>query len=263
MKNKGTINEAIIEILKSEKDGLSAKIIYSRIVELDLYKFKAANPYHVVLTQLRRHCVGLDFPTAKYEKYFILLPDGTYSLNKKSKKSQKSNDQSKPVTTVNQLKKIYENYLAEFKIEILEQLKSIDPAEFENFSKKLLEVYGFIEMKITKKSRDGGLDGYGKLKVGISYLNVAFQCKKWKSVKISRVEIDKFRGATQGDYEQGIFFTTSEFSKEALQATSKKGAIPIILVDGNALVDLMIEKKFGIENENLPVYISALDDVLF
>ena len=112
-------------------------------------------------------------------------------------------------------------------------------------------------------SRDGGIDGYGKLKVGISHLNVAFQCKRWKNTKISRIEVDKFRGATQGDYEQAILFTTSHFSKDALQATTKKGAIPVILIDGDEIVKLMIEKRFGIEMEILPIYLSALDDVLF
>lgn len=48
--------------------------------------------------------------------------------------------------------------------------------------------------------------------MGITYLNVAFQCKRWKNTTIGRVEIDKFRGAIQGEFEQGIIFTTSNFS---------------------------------------------------
>lgn len=42
----------------------------------------------------------------------------------------------------------------------------------------------------------------------------------------------------------------------------KQGAVPIILIDGKMIVDFMIEKQFGIEHENLPIYINALDQVL-
>lgn len=79
---------------------------------------------------------------------------------------------------------------------------------------------------------------------------------------VSRTEIDKFRGAIQGEFEQGIIFTTSKFTKDALSATRKPGAVPIILIDGDSLVEIMIEKRFGIEIENLPIYINALDNVL-
>lgn len=78
---------------------------------------------------------------------------------------------------------------------------------------------------------------------------------------MSRKEIDAFRGAVQGDYEQGLFFTTSSFSKEAANS-SIPGAVPIILVDGNMIIDFMIEKHFGVEHEELPIYVNALDHVL-
>lgn len=42
----------------------------------------------------------------------------------------------------------------------------------------------------------------------------------------------------------------------------KQGAVPVILIDGNMIVDFMIEKQFGIEHENLPIYINALDQIL-
>jgi len=53
--------------------------------------------------------------------------------------------------------------------------------------------------------------------------------------------------------------TTSKFSKDALGATTKRGAVPIVLIDGLMIVDIMIEKKFGVDMENMPVYINALD----
>jgi restriction system protein len=137
----------------------------------------------------------------------------------------------------------------------------MDAYDFEKFCMQLLKVYGFSNVEVTQKSRDGGIDGFGKLKVGLAHMQVAFQCKRWDNTTISRKEIDAFRGAIQGEYEQGIFFTTSSFSKEAMNASIKKGAVPVILIDGNMIVEFMIEKQFGIEYENLPIYVNAIDKI--
>ena len=65
----------------------------------------------------------------------------------------------------------------------------------------LLVVYGFSNLSVTQKSKDGGIDGFGKLKIGIAHMSVAFQCKRWNVGSVGRKEIDAFRGAIQGEYE--------------------------------------------------------------
>jgi restriction system protein len=144
------------------------------------------------------------------------------------------------------LDKIHHEHEISFKKKLLQMLRELTPDSFEHFAGRLLEAYGFKEVKITQKSKDGGIDGHGKLKVGLAYINVAFQCKRWQG-KVGRPEIDKFRGACQGRFEQGLFFTTSDFSPESLDASFQAGAIPIILIHGEAIVDLMVEKGFGVE----------------
>lgn len=265
--NRTTIIDAIVKVLKDSNIPLSVKVIYDRIVANDYYQFKAQDSLSVVRVEIRRHSQGVDFPTASKRKYFQILNDGTYCLIEQShlffKKDKKKEiiecDEKRLITT---LKMTHNDYVKSFKLQLLEQLKEIDPEIFEIFCKKLLKVYGFKDLKVTKPKKDGGVDGYGKLKVGISYLNVAVQCKRWKNTTVGRTEIDKFRGAIQGDFEQGIFITTSKFSKEALSATTKKGAVPIILIDGMMIIDIMIEKKFGIEVTEMPLYINALDVAL-
>ncbi|NDV70380.1 restriction endonuclease [Dysgonomonas sp. 25] len=265
-KSSTTIIDAISQVLKNSKRPLTVNAIYDNIIANDYYKFKAQNPLNVMRVELRRHCQGVDFPTASKRKHFQILNDGTYCLIEYSSLYLKEDKKKSAIIAdekrlIEILKTTHTDYIKSFKIQLLEQLKDLDPLVFELFSKKLLKVYGFRDMKVTKPQKDGGIDGYGKLKVGISYLNVAFQCKRWKNTSIGRTEIDKFRGAIQGDFEQGIFITTSKFSKEALNATTKKGAVPIILIDGMMIIDIMIEKKFGIEIQDIPLYINALDSI--
>lgn len=270
---KHTVKEAIIAALKKENKPLSASKIYDVIMQCDFYRFRAERPAHIVLSELRRHSVGLDYPSASLKKHYQILKDGTYWIKdvpipgetieeaKTEASIKKSYEVSKDV--IKDLKHIHQNHIEKFKISILNQLKEIDPENFEHFSKKLLEVYGFKDMKVTQKSRDGGIDGYGKLKVGITFLSVAFQSKRWKNTAVAKKEIQSFRGDIQGKFEQGIFFTTSSFTRDAKEISIQKGAVPIILIDGPTIVDIMIEKKLGVVvAENLPVYINAFEEAL-
>lgn len=264
--SRTTIKDAITKVLKNSNIPLSIKVIYENIISNDYYQFNAQDPLSVVRIELRRHTQGVDFPTASKKKYYQILNDGTYCLIEQShlfikedKKKQIESDEKRLIAT---LRATHNEYVKAFKLQLLEQLKEISPDVFEVFCKKLLRVYGFKDLKVTKFNKDGGIDGYGKLKVGISFLNVAVQCKRWKTSTVGRTEIDKFRGAIQGNYEQGIFITTSKFSKEALNATTKKGAVPIILIDGLMIINIMIEKQFGVEIQNMPIYMNALDIAL-
>lgn len=269
---KRTIPEAIVETFKKVDTPMFYMDIYDYIIAHDLYRFNADRPQDIVKASLRRHCVGLDFPSARNEKYFQILRDGTYWLKDRAIPGQTASDlKSETIVRketenlkfiIAELKSIHLKHTIAFKNQILDQLQQMSPQSFEIFGKRLLEVYGFRKMVVTNYAKDGGIDGHGQLKVGITHLNVAFQCKRWKNNSVSRTEIDKFRGAIQGEYEQGIIFTTSKFTKEAQGATRRNGAVPIILIDGSSLIDIMIEKSFGVEMEQVPVYINALDNIL-
>lgn len=153
---------------------------------------------------------------------------------------------------------LHDEYVGQFRDNVLERLLELSPEQFEHFAKKLLTAYGFVSMKVTSVSHDGGIDGHGLLKVGLARMGVAFQCKKWQNT-VQRPEIDKFRGAIQGEFEQGIFFTTSSFSEGAKAASLKRGAVPVILLDGESIVELMIDKQFGVKRRPLELFSEEID----
>lgn len=148
---------------------------------------------------------------------------------------------------------LYDDYEAAFRTQMLERLQDLSPREFEYFARRLLKAYGFVDVTVTQVGRDGGIDGHGKLKLGLATMRAAFQCKKWQG-NVSRPEVDKFRGAIQGAYEQGVFFTTSDFTPEARDASLRRGAAPIILLNGESIVDLMIDKGLGVQRVPLYAY---------
>src|SRR3990167_186037 len=264
-----TITEAIRFVMNRQDTQMTADEAYSAIIDAGLYVFHADNPRHVVRSQIRRHCEGVVFPSSSPHKYFSLVGENRYRpLNEAIPQLSRKVFREPPLAQKNldthaqsllELQDLHGRYIVELKRKILNDLKKMAPSAFELFAKRLMDEYGFHDTAVTKVSSDGGIDGHGKLKVGLANLNVAFQCKRWTKGNIQRPEIDRFRGAAQGDFEQGIFFTTSSFSTGAVSASIKRGAVPIILVDGESIVELMMEKGFGVQVDMLSIPSYALD----
>ncbi len=258
-----TIIQAIKEVMQAEQKPMTAAKVHDAIVSAGLYSFNADKPVHVVQTQIRRHAKGLDFASSSNVKHFEILQNGKYYLLDQEEVAPQRVSRSRTAIkrgTLNNIKKLHDQYSGEFKTRALKEIKKLDPVSFERFCGNLLTEYGFRDVAVTRRAKDGGIDGHGRLEIGVTYLRVAFQCKRWtKKKNVGRPEVDQFRGATQGQYEQGYFFTTADFSPEAKDNSFKPGAVPIILIDGMSIIDIMIDKQFGVETEQLPVHTLALD----
>lgn len=259
--------EAATVVLEEEKAPLHVHEIYERILACNLYSFKAKKPLHVLRGEIRSHCENISFPSANKTKYFVRIPDGRYALAScknlaTGKQSGLLREESELSILEDKLERSYKRYRDSFKSLLLEELKTLSPFEFERFAQGLLKAYGFLKVKVTARGKDGGIDGVGKLQAGLGVLNVAFQCKRWVKNTVGRGEIDRFRGAISGLYDQGIFFTTATFTKEALGASSRVGAVPIILIDGDSLVEIMLDREVGVDIKNLPKFTVALDEML-
>ena len=130
--------------------------------------------------------------------------------------------------------------------EALSALKEMDPIAFERLSQRLLRESGFIEVEVTQRSSDGGIDGRGVLRIGglISF-TVMFQAKRYKDSVGSSVVRD-FRGALMGRADKGLIITTGRFTREANNEATRDGATPIDLIDGSLLVEKLKELGLGI-----------------
>lgn len=151
--------------------------------------------------------------------------------------------------------------LEEIKARLLSELKDLTPRAFEHFCKEFLAQLGYRSVEVTRKSQDGGIDGHGDFRHGAVSIRSAFQAKRWTDNSVGRPEIDRFRGAIQGDYDHGVFLTTSRFSKDATLASYRKGAITILLLDGPAIVDLLLERGLGVRKS--PLFVYDLDEEFF
>ncbi len=130
--------------------------------------------------------------------------------------------------------------------QLLDYLKNMDPRSFEILSQRVLRESGFVEVEVTGKSKDGGIDGVGKVRLGgfLSF-KVVFQCKRYRK-SISAKQIRDFRGAMVGRSDKGLFITTSTFTRGAKEEAEREGAFPIDLIEGNLLTEKMKEFKLGV-----------------
>ncbi|MDX6444414.1 MAG: hypothetical protein QOH71_1488 [Blastocatellia bacterium] len=75
---KRTIILAIKDVMERQGKPMTVQQVYEAIVDRNLYDFKANQPAHVVRSQIRRHCLGLDFPTASDLKHFGIQGKSKY-----------------------------------------------------------------------------------------------------------------------------------------------------------------------------------------
>jgi restriction system protein len=172
-------------------------------------------------------------------------------------------DSAAPVAAppVTSLRDLVNTNLQEIKTRLVSELRDLTPRAFEHFCKELLAHLGYRNVEVTRRSQDGGIDGYGDFRQGAISIRSAFQAKRWTDNSVGRPDIDRFRGAIQGEYDHGVFLTTSGFSKDAKEASYKKGAITILLLDGPAIADLLVERGLGVRK--LPLFLFDIDEEFF
>lgn len=127
--------------------------------------------------------------------------------------------------------------------------KEISPDAFERLTQRLLRESGFVQVEVTGRTGDGGIDGKGIARIhGFMSFHVIFQCKKYQG-SVSAGDIRDFRGAMVGRADKGLFITTGTFTPAALKEATRDGAPPIDLVDGEQLVEKLKELQLGLRTE--------------
>jgi len=133
---------------------------------------------------------------------------------------------------------------------------SMTPAGFEEFCSELLARVGVEDVQTTRYSKDGGVDGTGRLRINeFVSQSIAFQAKKFdvSGRKVSSDEIQRFRGAIGGHIAKGIFFTTTAFSEDAKREARALGKVEIELVDLDRILEICETYEIGLIEQKILV----------
>lgn len=204
--------------------------------------------------------------------YFEKFPEYMEFKKKKSKKNApKENNGHMPDTPVDvtpeeALREAHEQINNALAADLLERVQAASPAFFEELIVDLLQAMGYGSSeesgRVLGGSGDGGVDGVvDQDKLGIDQIFV--QAKRYNpGSAVGPSAIQSFFGAlNMKKAQKGIFFTTSSFSKGAINAAKHLGA-RIVLIDGARLSRLMVEYEIGCRREDTLV-VRKLDEGRF
>jgi restriction system protein len=222
-----------------EKRPLHYREITDRILEQDLVDTKGKTPeatlYSMILTEIKRYTERGDRPR------FIKYGQGLVGLRKWMGEG---------------LAYRIEQQNREAQEKLLKYVMNLSPQEFEVLVSRLLAEMGFEDIQVTSHGGDRGIDVRGTLVVGdVIRTKIAVQAKKWKGNIHSNV-VQQVRGSL-GTHEQGLIITTSDFSKVAHKEADRSDAVPVALVNGKQLVDLLIEHELLVQR--VPYELISLD----
>jgi len=119
-------------------------------------------------------------------------------------------------------------------------LMDLDPFEFEELVNNLFSKMGF-EAKLTRSSRDGGIDVVAFDLRPILGGKVVIQAKRYKNVVGVSAVRDLYGSMINEGASKGILVTTSHYGADAYDFASNK---PIELIDGGRLLYLLEENGY-------------------
>jgi restriction system protein len=131
-------------------------------------------------------------------------------------------------------------------------LADMDARDFELLIGYLLSSLGFENVEVTSYSGDGGIDVRATLTVGgVTDVKTAVQVKRWAKNVPGRV-VRELRGAL-GAHERGLIITLSDFTKDAINEGAALDRAPITLVNGDRLLELLIENDIGVTTRTVSI----------
>ena len=149
--------------------------------------------------------------------------------------------------------------------DLLRRLRGLSPAAFEHLVADLLRADGYDDVRVIGRPGDGGIDGICVYRPSsfISF-RTAFQCKRYgENGKVTRGDVGNFRGSFTGRTDRGILVTSGNFTRDARAEASREGAIPVDLVDGDQLCEILKDYGLGVKVMTRTVEDIDIDDDYF
>lgn len=233
---KLSFKEAAIKILKEAEEPLSAKEITEIALDKELIETSGATPEATMAAQLYTDINNNS--SSKFKK----VGRGMFAL-KKQTESAKS-----PLLAI-------QNQNELVKEKLIEKIQEMDPFQFEYLTAELLRKIGYENVDVTKRSGDKGIDVVGNLTVGgLTNVKTVIQVKRYiTGNNISGKYITQLRGSAEVD-QRGLIITTSDFTKDAINESKATNKMPVALVNGEKLIELLFKYKVGVKEDTVSVY---------
>ena len=150
----------------------------------------------------------------------------------------------------------------ETKQRLSKMLSEMNAFNFEAIVAQLFVKMDYKDVEDRQPTNDGGIDVIATKNFGFGDEQVLIQVKRYKN-KIKREVISQLRDDMKAfDHAtRGIVVTTSDFTDGAIERANESGEVPIDLINGENLIDLMIEYEVAIKKHPI-TYLSLHNNAL-
>ncbi len=225
-----SFKSAALKILQETRHPMSVSEIYKAATEQNLIKTSGETPEATMGAQ-----IYTDIKKNGDKSPFVKVGKGIFTA------ATSSNKEKAPEQIIQEYNRAQIGALQE-------RLLNIDPFIFEHLIGDLLEKLGYENIEVTKRSGDGGIDVKAVLTVyGFTNVKTAVQVKRYAN-NVSDSVVRELRGAAETD-QRGLIITTADFTKAAKEEAAAKNKVPISLVNGEMLLDLLIKYHIGIKTK--------------
>ena len=224
------------QVLRTESPG--APMHYRKLTELaierDLIAPTGLTPEATMVAQISQHIRKRE--AAGRDARFRSYGRGLYGL----------------ATPTDPLGGSIDSHNREVRERLREALTTIDPRDFEHLIGALLAALGFEDVEVTKYSGDGGIDVRATLTVGgVTDVKTAVQVKRLSGSVPGKI-VQQLRGGL-GPHERGLIITLSTFTRAATTEAIAPDRTPITLIDGEKLLDLLIDNEIGVTSRRASI----------
>jgi restriction system protein len=141
------------------------------------------------------------------------------------------------------------------------RLENMNPFAFEHLICDLLTEMGYEDVEVTQPTNDKGVDVKAVAQFGITTINEVIQAKRQRA-NIQRPVLDMLRGSLHRfKAQKGTIITTGDFGKGVKDAAFEMGAAPITLINGDTLIDLLIQHEIGVKKKTVEYF--EVDESVF
>jgi restriction system protein len=210
---------------------ISTTVINGYVDSLDVATGKSVRPCIISLRTTRE----------RYEDLDLKLVDPVSCLQKLNASISRAPDELIPIRPILEFNMVDPRFIQDSNIlsslNNRKNLMELTPGEFETLITNLFQSMG-LETKLTRASRDGGVDCVAFDKRPILGGKVVIQAKRYKNtVGVSSVR-DLYGTLQNEGASKGILVTTSGFGKASFEFAEGK---PIELLSGSNLLHLLLE----------------------
>jgi restriction system protein len=120
---------------------------------------------------------------------------------------------------------------------------------------------GYEDVEVTQPSNDKGVDVKAVAQFGITTINEVIQVKRHQA-NVQRPVLDMLRGSLHRfKAQKGTIITIGDFGKGAKDSAFEMGAAPITLINGDTLIDLLIQHQIGVKKKAVEYF--EVDEKVF